>query len=123
MATFLDSAVLLAARDVPIKRTSDNTGITGQTKEAFVSSITLAMIAITVVSFCLARRLAGIASFAGLPLARWCEWKPSRCARLLRPRLTVASSNLCDLHRQLAFRLFEHRAAVEFRPEQRNKSL
>ncbi|KAA8911140.1 hypothetical protein FN846DRAFT_467910 [Sphaerosporella brunnea] len=40
-------------------------------KEAFVSSITLAMIAITVVSFCLARRLVGVSCYTGLPLARW----------------------------------------------------
>ncbi|KAI5803256.1 hypothetical protein EDC01DRAFT_612002 [Geopyxis carbonaria] len=40
-------------------------------KEAFVSSITLAMVAITVVSFCLARRLFGIVCFRRLPLARW----------------------------------------------------
>jgi hypothetical protein len=43
----------------------------GLSKEAFVSSITLAMIAITVVSFCLARRLVGVSCYAGLPLARW----------------------------------------------------
>lgn len=40
-------------------------------KESFVSSITLAMVAITVVSFCLARRLVGVSCYSGLPLARW----------------------------------------------------
>jgi hypothetical protein len=46
----------------------------GVMKEAFVSSITLAMVAITVVSFCLARRLAGVSCYRGLPLARWCKF-------------------------------------------------
>ncbi|KAF8242530.1 hypothetical protein K440DRAFT_565296 [Wilcoxina mikolae CBS 423.85] len=40
-------------------------------KEAFISSITLAMVAITVVSFCFARRLVGVSCYTGLPLARW----------------------------------------------------
>ncbi|KAI5791318.1 hypothetical protein FPQ18DRAFT_259619 [Pyronema domesticum] len=43
----------------------------GITKEAFISSITLSMVAITVVSFCLARRLAGVSRHRRLPLARW----------------------------------------------------
>lgn len=39
---------------------------------AFVYSISLAMIAISVVSFCLARRLNSIRRFRDMPLARWC---------------------------------------------------
>lgn len=46
----------------------------GITKEAFISSITLSMVAITVVSFCLARRLAGVSRHRRLPLARWCKF-------------------------------------------------
>jgi hypothetical protein len=87
----------------------------GLTKEAFVSSITLAMIAITVVSFCLARRLVGVSCYTGLPLARWC--KPSIGPVRLSDLIADARSDLCHLHRQLAICLFQHRAAVEFRPE------
>lgn len=39
---------------------------------SFVSSISLAMIAITVVSFCLARRLVSVRRLGDMPLARWC---------------------------------------------------
>lgn len=42
------------------------------TTGSFVSSISLAMIAITVVSFCLARRLITVRNLRDLPLARWC---------------------------------------------------
>ncbi|KAG0129788.1 hypothetical protein HOY82DRAFT_579517 [Tuber indicum] len=42
-----------------------------QSEGSFVSSISLAMIAITVVSFCLARRLVGVRDLSTLPLARW----------------------------------------------------
>lgn len=39
---------------------------------AFVYSISLAMVAISVVSFCLARRLNSVRRFRDMPLARWC---------------------------------------------------
>lgn len=38
----------------------------------FVYSISLAMVAASVVSFCLARRLNSIRRFRDMPLARWC---------------------------------------------------
>jgi hypothetical protein len=68
----LPEVLSLAARQDGGNDPADQRGLT---KEAFVSSITLAMIAITVVSFCLARRLVGVSCYTGLPLARWC--KPS----------------------------------------------
>ncbi|RPB05757.1 hypothetical protein L873DRAFT_1661951 [Choiromyces venosus 120613-1] len=42
-----------------------------QSKGSFVYSISLAMVAITVISFCLARRLVGIHDLSSVPLARW----------------------------------------------------
>ncbi|KAL7272971.1 hypothetical protein RUND412_004190 [Rhizina undulata] len=60
---------LISIRDVAV-----NAGYEGGvpiSQMSFVSSITLAMVAITVVSFCLARRLVGMTSIRGLPLARY----------------------------------------------------
>jgi hypothetical protein len=39
---------------------------------SFASSISLAMVAISVVSFCLARRLTSVRDVRNLALARWC---------------------------------------------------
>jgi hypothetical protein len=50
------------------------TAARNMSKSSFVASISLAMVAITVVSFCLARRLVNIRDLASLPLARWCEF-------------------------------------------------
>ena len=67
------------------------------TKEAFVSSITLAMVSITVVSFCLARRLVGVSCYKGLPLARWCKF-PVQFMHFMQlmhfPNTDVCRSNL-----------------------------
>lgn len=40
----------------------------------FVYSISLAMVAASVVSFCLARRLNSVRRFRDMPLARWCQF-------------------------------------------------
>lgn len=66
-----DTAAALLARAWDYEESQNNLG-KPVTKEAFVSSITLAMVSITVVSFCLARRLVGVSCYTGLPLARWC---------------------------------------------------
>jgi len=76
MDKYLQHASLVLAREaIPSQNVVINGG--GRPglvlKEAFVSSITLAMVAITVVSFCLARRLVGVSCYSGLPLARWCK--------------------------------------------------
>jgi len=45
-----------------------------QSESSFVTSISLAMIVITAVSFCLARRLVRFRDLSSLPLARWCKF-------------------------------------------------
>jgi len=45
-----------------------------QSEGSFVTSISLAMVVITAVSFCLARRLVRFRDLPGLPLARWCKF-------------------------------------------------
>lgn len=68
-------------------------------KESFVLSITLAMVAISVVSFCLARRATGIAAIKNLPFARWCmSFLPPLACRLGLV-LTNTYSNISCLHR------------------------
>lgn len=62
-------AAFSVARELP--PVIDDTRGRPMSRESFISSITLAMIAISVVSFCLARRMVGIACYQGLPLARW----------------------------------------------------
>lgn len=63
-----------------LQREPEDKGIVNMNKHAgdsmaggaFVYSISLAMIAISVVSFCLARRLNSVRRFRDMPLARWC---------------------------------------------------
>jgi len=45
-----------------------------QSEGSFVTSISLAMVVITAVSFCLARRLVRVGDLSSLPLARWCKF-------------------------------------------------
>ena len=72
MDSYLDAPALLARGVASNGSSTSFANGTPLVKEAFVSSITLAMVAITAVSFCLARRLVGVSCYSGLPLARWC---------------------------------------------------
>lgn len=86
--------------------------------EPFLLSIALALTAASVISFCIARRFSGVVALRALPVAR------ARTFDKSKPRCNgITDTGLCDSYFDrllglLAFRVFEHRPAIQLWTQQ-----